>query len=927
MNKLLYTVFFAVLLTGAIGQSISVTGFVTDTQEETLFSASVVAMTVKDSILTAFALTGDEGRFKLDRLKAEKYIIQVSYLGFEQYYETIDLTDRSGTWDMGQIRMKVSEQVLSTITITGETTPIAVKKDTLEYNALAFQVRPNDVVEDLLRQMQGIEIQEDGTIIAQGEQVRRVLVDGKEFFGTDTKLATKNLPAQAIKKVQFFERQSDMSEFTGVDDGQREKTMNLELKDGHKSGYFGNAGIQGGTIDRYKGSINLNRFGPKTQISMIGNFNNINEQGFSVDQFMSFMNNQGGFGGGRGMGGGINIARDMSDGFVTTNLGGLNLNHEFSKNTKLNFSYYLNDITNIYDRTRARENFLDGNTSFFTNDLSDQTSGNTGHTFRVRFDHKIDSTQDVRLDANLSTARSRLNNNTFNNVISNDIEQNNSLNEYNSNGLYDNFSGSMLYRKLLSSKKSRSITFNGSINTIYNDLTADLEAENIFFPDDPIRELAEQIVQNQFENNDELSYSVQMSFVEPLSPNNYLEAIYRRQNFNNEVLKDIYDVINGVDVLNEVLSNHYDRSFTFDRIGGAFHRNTEKYSLTLEGLLQYSSLKGNLFRENATIFTDNTAFLPRLSYRLNLGNAHNMRVNYTTNIREPSLQQLQPVVDNSNPLSIYIGNPNLVPEYRHNLRINYVKFDQFSFSSFFAFINATYSRNNIINQTFIDEQFRTVSTPINVPYNFNINGNVNYSTPIRALGMKVQVNGNIGYQRRILFINLTENESDIYNTRVGLTLENRKKKYIDVSASANMNYNINTYSINSERNQNFLNQTYIGNLVLRPNDKWNLQSNIRVRVFPEQDFSEGLTVPIWRAGISRFIMKGNRGEISLSVFDILNQNLGLSQSANLNYIETEQIISLGRYFMLGFTYSIRATGGSSPQESGGGRGSRGMHMM
>ncbi len=923
MIKSLLTTLLAACCITMGAQTITVTGFVTDTSEEGLFSASVVAMSAADSLLASFALTDDNGNFKLEKLKNEKYIIQVNYLGFEQYSELIDLSDKTGTWDMGQVRMKVSEQVLSTITITGETSPIAVKKDTLEYNALAFQVRPNDVVEDLLRQMQGVEVQDDGSIMAQGEQVRRVLVDGKEFFGNDTKLATKNLPASAIKKVQFFERQSDMSEFTGVDDGQREKTMNLELKDGHKSGYFGNAGISGGTIDRYKGTINLNRFGPKTQVSMIGNFNNINEQGFSVDQFMSFMNNQGGFGGGRGGGGGITIARGLSDGFVTTTMGGININHQFAENTKLNFSYYLNDISNIIDRTRARENFLDGNTSFFTNELSSQESANIGHSFRMRFDHKIDSTQDIRLDANLSTGRSNLQNNTFSNVISDNIEQNNSLNDYFSKGLNDNFSGSMLYRKLLSKSKSRSITFNGSINTLNNDFTGELDALNTFFPDDPIMEMAENIAQNQFENNDELSYSVQMSYVEPLGDKNYMEAIYRRQNFNNEVVKDIFDIINGVDVINETLSNHYDRSFTYDRIGAAFHRNSEKYSLTLEGLIQHSSLAGNLFRENATIFTSNTTFLPRLSYRLDLGTAHNMRINYTTNVSEPSLQQLQPVVDNSNPLSIYIGNPNLIPEYRHNLRLNYIKFNQFSFSSLFAFINATYTRNNIINQTFIDDQFRTVSTPINVPYNFNVNTSINYSTPIRPLEMKIQVNGNIGYQKRILFINTVENESDIYNARIGLTLENRRKKYIDVSASASMNYNINTYSVSSERNQNFLNQTYTGNLIVRPNDLWNIQSNIRVRVFPEQDFSEGLTVPIWRAGVSRFFMKGNRGEISLSVFDILNQNLGLNQSANLNYIETEQIISLGRYFMLGFTYSIRATGGSQAAQGTGGRGMRG----
>jgi hypothetical protein len=835
--------------------------------------------------------------------------------------ETTDLTNKSEDVDLGEIRLKLAKNRLDEVVIKGETTPILVKKDTLEYNAAAFETQPQDVVEDLLRQMPGVEVEDDGTIVAQGEEVKKVTVDGKEFFGSDPKVATKNIAAEAIKSVQFFNRKSDMSEFTGVDDGEREKTMNLNLKPEYRSGYFGNVGVAGGTDDRYEGNMNLNRFGPKSQFSIIGNFNNINKQGFSTDQFMSFMNSMGGFGGGRGNSD-LPISRGLSDGFVNTNAGGINLNYDFSEKTELNFSYFLNDIENTIDKITNRENFLDERTSYFTNTANSQLTGNTGHTMRLRLEQKIDSTQDLRLDLNARLSRSDLTSTVFSNVTNRNIQQNNSNTDYLFDGANDNIGGSLMYRKMLSKVKNRSITLRGSLNSLDSDVDGILNSVNTFNPDDPLLSYAEEIVQNQLDKNDQTTYNIDLSFVEPLSGGKYLEVMYNRRNYDNTVVKDVYDILSGTENLNEDLSNRYKRNFVYDQAGLAYHWNGETTSFTLEGLMQNSRLNGEILSEGTIIKNNYTTFLPRMQWSKELGMGHSLRVRYNTDVREPSLEQLQPIVDNSDPLNLYIGNPDLVPEYNHNLRMNYLKFDQFSFSSLFAFINLRYTRNNIINQTIIDEQFIRITNPLNVDYDFNASGNISYSQPIRSLAMKYRVNTNLTYGRSILFINEIENKSNRYSSRVGLTLENRSKKKWDLQAGVNLTYNLSTYDLSNDRNQSFLNQRYNGTMRYNPTDTWSLRTDMRVNVFDNQSFSTGQTVPIWSASISKYFLAGNRGEIEISAFDLLNKNLGVNRSTTLNYIENEEVLSLGRYFLASFKYALRSSGGNS---KGGGTRMMRMH--
>ena len=355
MMKYLNLIFLAILLMA--GQLVSaqnlkadIKGTVLDTANLPLNGATVVLLNATDSVLVKFGLSNTQGKFFFRKVESGNYLLQITYLGLGKYSEEISFDAANGDLILEAVSLQMPDMTLGEVTIEGERTPIVIRGDTIEYNADAFQTQPNAVVEDLLRKLPGVEVERDGTVKAQGEQVQRVFVDGKEFFGDDPKMATKNLPADAVDKVQVYDKASEMAEFTGIDDGREQKAINLELKEGKKQGLFGKLMAGYGTEERFEAKGNINRFSDKMQFSAIGMGNNINEQGFSMQDYINFM------GGLRSMmsgGGGVRIAIDLDEGggmggpgggagITTSAGGGINFNYDIGKKTKFHSSYFYN---------------------------------------------------------------------------------------------------------------------------------------------------------------------------------------------------------------------------------------------------------------------------------------------------------------------------------------------------------------------------------------------------------------------------------------------------------------------------------------------------------------------------------------------------------------------------------------------------------
>lgn len=897
---------------------INISGTVGDSTSAPLIGATVVLLQSADSVLASFAMTDNAGNFELKRISPGKYILQTSYIGFIKKSQNITIQPDQGDIRLSRIVLNTANTTLEQVDIEGVRTPITMKKDTIEYTADAFEVRPNATVEDLLKKMPGIEVEQDGTIKAQGEEVQRVLVDGKEFFGTDPKLATKNLPAEVVDKVQVFDRKSEMADFTGIDDGQEQKTINLSLKQDKKKGTFGKVEGGYGSEDRYEFSGNMNRFNNKTQLSLIGQLNNTNKQGFSFDDYISFMGGMSALRRGRGgfNTGGANIANGPSYGFRTTAASGLNFNHEFSKKTKLNISYFYNYYKNEQDRIALRENFLT-NRTFFSEDSTSELSTTDNHRINLYFEHKMDSSQEMSIRSSLGFNEASSNSEQLiENLSVEGVTESRNASEYESEGERVNFDTELNYRKKFA-KRGRSLATTFTVGGTNNNMLAGLVSLNAF----PQRMQTDSLNQSQDQADDQINYGIDLTYTEPVGRRSFLSATYRHQNNRNNLDKEFYDLdpTDLTPVLNQLLTNKYQRDFLYHRGGLSYRMVFENVNFNFGGELQHTTLDGEWLNRDTMINRQNTQFLPNFRATWDLATTRNIRFDYRTSVQEPSMDQIQPIVDNSNPLNVYVGNPELSPEYQHRASMRFFSFSQFSQTSIFANLSATYTTDKIANTRTIDSLFRQVTTPVNVDNDLRLSLYGSLSFPMKAIGSRIRLNGNVSYNRGILFVNEIENNTDRISTTTGIQINNTNTKKVDLSVGADFTYSTTAYSVSSDLNQSFLNQTYFADLTVYVTEKLNLSTTLDYAVFSNEAFADQQAIPIWRASLSHYVLKNNRGEIKFEVNDILNRNLGISRTNDLNYIEEERITSLARYFMVKFVYNLsKFPGAGGPSGRGGG---------
>lgn len=921
-TRILFLAAFLFLISGPVlGQVTSIKGKIVDGEGESLPSATAMLMNAKDSVLVHFVLSDLEGNFNFKKVEKGDYYVQLSYLQYDMLRVTVPVDGSKEEVDLGKVIMTPEGTTLESVEITAELIPVLIKGDTIEYNADAFKVRPNENVERLLKQLPGIEVDKDGNIKAQGETVQRVLVDGKEFFGNDPKVATQNLPADAVDKVQVFDKLSDVAEFSGIDDGERSKTINLALKDDRKTGYFGNIGAGYGTEERFEGKLNLNRFTPKSQTSVLGMANNTNQQPFSVSDYINFMGgvsnliSQGGFG--RMGGGQSQIGLSPSDlgissfggsqglsnnGIALTGAAGLNYNVDLGKRWDIQSSYFYNYISNTIDRDIYRETVTEG-VPFVTDDATDQGDVNNNHRITLYTKFKADSATEV-----IFRGSARLNNADGDQVNSlsnyqNDLLQNQSSSRYLSTGGLLNTNNALTYRKRLK-KKGRTISLQGNFQYQDDDNENVLASSNSFYNDTLV--FTRDINQDQLQAVNSLNLTGRVTYTEPIGKRQYLNFNYRHGENFYSLDKDFYDLLPNRE-FNDTLSNAFKSIYRLDRGGVKLQWNTKKAKISAGVDLQRSLLEGDLISADTTFRKEFVNLLPSFRYNYEFRKGRRIRINYEPSVNEPSITQLQPVVDNSNPINVYAGNPDLLAEYAHNLNGNFVFFDQFSFTSLFLRAGASYTRNKISNATTIDPLFRQFTTPVNVDYDYRVSTNAYFSTPIRMIKTKINLNGGFVYNRGISFINTVENPTTRTTTTSDVSLENRKKEVIDARAGVRLSYNTTRYDISTEFNQEFLNLTYYADISVDFLKTFTLGTE-----FEYTEYKGGLlpqpSFALWTAYLAKSFLKNDRGQLKVSAFDLLNQNQGINRSTDLNYFQEERIQVLNRYYMLTFTYSIISAG-------------------
>lgn len=929
----------------AQAQKFSIKGQVTDTLSSALPSTTVMLLNAKDSTLVNFGVSDLKGFFEIKNVNKGEYLLKVTFVGYASHLQRIVTPAEATTIDVGKIKMAPQTKELDAVVIQGEKNPVTVKKDTIEFNAGSFKTKTNANVEDLLKTMPGIEVETDGTVRAQGEQVQRVTVDGREFFGRDPKLATRNLPADAVEKVQVFDRKSDNAQFTGIDDGQREKTINLELKEDKRNGAFGNLMAGYGTDDRFQATGSVNKFSKGQQLSFLGMGNNINEQGFSIGDFMNFSGGaqsmMGGGGGGTrtitigassggssGGGPAINFGGRQS-GIMTNYAGGINFNKDLNKDTKLTSSYFYNhldrNITTDLNRVSTYGPPQDTlNNSLIQN--SRQLSSSDNHRGTLVIDHNLDSANALRLSANASYSESQQNSivNSTTTLLKDGSLANESGQQSSTEQVTLALNASALWRHRFE-KKGRNLSTSFTLGLSSTDSEGELDNRNEFYGDAP-GEVSQ--IQTNTQTTDNTSLGTLISFTEPLGGRKYLEANYNFQTNKNEVVREVYDVDGSTPEFNIPLSNQYISNYIYNRPGLNFRMNREKYSITVGASYQMTTLKGDVIsRDPARSAIINNTFenaLPSAHFNYDFSSFKHLRLDYETSMQEPTIRQLQPFEDNSDILNIYVGNPSLRPAYVHRLNANYTAFNPAKFVNFFSFINASYIRNAIVNsQTPNPATIARTTKPVNVRSSKSLNANVNAGFPIKKLNSRFNLGPTASTSESINV--LANQEINVTNSTLGGSVRYNYtyKDYIIFDLSANLSKQLIEYD-SEISDQEYFNQTYRSELNLNFLKKYAFNTSMDYLIYTSSTTDFRQTIPFWNLSLSRFVMKNNAGEVKIGVNNLLDQSNSVTQSTGENFIQQQVMNNLGRYYMVSFTYALNKH--LNPM-GGGRRGGGGMRMI
>jgi len=813
---------------------------------------------------------------------------------------------------------------MADVTVMATRPPVQVNGDTLEFNAESFKTKPNAVVEDMLRKMPGVEVAQDGSIRVNGRPINRVLVNGRDFFNGDPRMATKNLPADAVDKVQVFEKLSDQSAFTGVDDGNSEKTINLKLKKDRNRAVFGKAGIAAGNDNRYDGQFNLNKFKDARQISAIGMSNNTNRQGFSLMDMLNFSGqNRRMMGGGGGIVINTNGPEDFglpvaginsNQGITQTTAMGLNFSDNWNKRTDVNASYFYTNLRFDNDRNTNRQNF--GATNSF-NQQQNSSSLNTteSHRLNLSLDHKIDSFNSIKWTALAGTQHgNNLAGSDYSSFIPGDKMLNKGTSDIRTSSRGENISNNLLYRHKFP-KKGRTISLNASMQ--YNNSRGKSlqDAINYYYSNGTIAE-TDTIDQNTSLNSLTYSYGGTATYTEPLSKRSLLEfrGYYNRS--VGELDRRAFDYNSGTgkhDLANPLLSNAFKYEYFNYGTGFSYRMQQKKLTMSAGANVQEAALESRLKDSSFKVDQTFRNILPLANINYQFSRMKSLRIDYTTSLNQPTATQLQPVKNINDPLNIRNGNPNLKQEYIHNLNIQFFNANPGKQSNLFAFINYSNRQNAIVNSDVISSAGVRTSTPVNTDGVYNIQGAFEKGFRITSLKTRFGVGVNGLYNRYMNFIDGQKNRATTVTAGPRISAEYDYKEKFNLSMVARYSYNKASYSLLPLQENEYGRQQFNIEGFYNFTHNWTLASDMAYSKFTGRSEGFNTSTATWNASLSKLFLRSKKAELKLTVYDILKQQTGIDRNASANFIEDIQYNTLQRYFTIGFTYSLQRATGNGPR--------------
>jgi hypothetical protein len=890
----------------AVAQKVAIRGVLRDSSGTAMPSATIMLLSAQDSVLVNFSSTDATGLFEMKNVLPKKYLLKVTYVGFAPLVQAIDAEGRSGVYDIGELELKPHSQKLDEITITAEKPPVVVKRDTIEFNADSFKPRESSTVEDLLKKLPGVEVDNDGTIRAQGEKVQRMTVDGKNFFGSDPKIASKNLPADVVSKVQVYDRKSDQAVFSGIDDGQREKTINLELKEEKRKGAFGilNGGV--GNDNRFQAKASINKFSKTRQLSFLAMANNVNQQGFGIEEYMNFSGNSQ-----QMMTGGqvrIEIGEENNNGvplsfgnrpngLMSSYAGGINYNQDVSKKTEVNSSYFFSQLDHNIDSDLERINYLpDGSENIYTQKARQH---NTSYMHRgyAMIDHKVDSMNSLKFTTTAAYNETRSDQESASETYNESDLLNNNLRQVNQDGINASLNATLLWRHKFS-KKGR--TFSTNAQLIAGDSRKDGALASVLGNGTE----SNNVLQNSHQDVNNLTYAATLSYTEPLGKRKYLEGNLSFRENRNSVTNNVFDVETGIETPNDLLSSAYTSSYQYKRGGINFRSVKRNYNLLAGVSLQQTDLEGLIELQDIPIQKSFTNFLPSLRFAYDFSNTKHLNLDIETSVQEPSIRQLQPIIDNSDPVNLYTGNPDLRPAYSNNIRLHFRGMNPISFMNFFAFVEARLTKNAITTAQAWTVNGIRILRPENVESNQRYMGDFNFGFPITAITSRVSLGGNLTNERGYTVINSSSNKVEQNVLGASLRYDYHYREIVNIGLAFKSSRQSQQYKTEGSMNQLFFNNTLAADAVVNFLKDFTFGGSLEYLYYLNKTLDQRQQIPLVDLSLSRYMLKGRNGELKFGVYNLLDRNIGISQTASLNYYERQQFNNLGRYFMLSFTYSL-----------------------
>ena len=896
-------------------QTGTVKGILTDSIGQSLNNATISILHKADSSLVNYALSDEKGAFEIKNLAAGDYHLFISFTGYETFRCSFSISSRKPISDIGLIVLMQEYKTLAGVVVT-DASPVRINGDTISFKAKAFNSKPEAKVEDVLRKIPGVQVQRDGTIKAMGQQVQKVYVDGKEFFGNDPKIATRNLTADMVDQIQVFDDMSEQSRFTKIDDGSRVKSINIKLKKDKRKGDFGRAALGVGSDSRYEGNFSFNRFRGDQRISLVGSANNTDKLSYTFTDISSQAGSSQ-FSGGGGASGPVNTPGGSSGGISKPLSMGINFNDSWGPKIDFRGSYFYTDNSTVVKQNIFRRNTFPGDSASETTTYSNIHNRSRTHRLNARWEFAIDSVNSILYTVNFG--KQQFHDLTIDTSVTfSDKIDKYMATEVRTNKLDDrdglSYSGELLYRRKFK-RAGRTFTLGwrnskgGNESNGYN-----ISPITAYNNDGNIASFTN-LNQQAFQENESGNNTISTSYTEPIGRNKLFEINYAYSGNSNISDKKTYDFNSGsgkYDTLNKQLTNYFDYTNASSRTAFNFRHQLRKLNYQIGLGYQISNLENRSITrstgKDTTVHQRFTNLFPTANFNYAITRSKSIKIYYRGRTNAPTVTQLQDVPDVSNPLLIKTGNPALKPEFANNVNVSYNSFALTSQRFFSASVSVNYTGNKIVNSIDSLNAVTIIYKPENMNGSVNGSGTASLNFPLkRVKGLNVNLTNIMYLSRDANLLYKEKNFTTLLQVDQSFGINYGKDKF-DLAVSSDFVFNVAGYGVEQGPNTNYFSQTYSADFTYRFKNSFFVLTDFDYYISSGRSAGYNQDVFLWNASFAKKFFQMNVVEIKFTIYDILKQNDGVNRIIGENYFEDIRSNVVPQFFMLTASYNLNRFG-------------------